>query len=331
MRRSNSGAREQGVDAQTPAQYDWPAWKAILGRVWTNSSEHNLNLLAAAVAFYAFLSFVPLLGAMVMTYGLIADPATVAKHMAMIIDLVPADAARLIYDQLTNLTLAAAGKKGVGLAVAVLVSIYGASRASGAMIGSLNIIYEENDRRSFLRGTILAAALAGAAVVVGIIGIIAASMLTVAGDLIEGLGPFAARAIQIATWIVAGLLCSVAIGGMYRFAPNRADARWQWLTIGSVLATALWLVATVGFGLYASSLGNYDATYGSLGAVVVLMMWLYVSAYAVLLGGMVNAEAERQTARDTTTGPEVPMGERGAKMADMSAAETSPIVSPPEG
>ena len=255
-----------------------------------------------------------------MTYGLVADPATVAKHMATIIDLVPVDAAQLIYDQLGSLTQAAAGKKGLGLAVALAVSIYGASRASNAMIGSLNIIYEEEDRRSFIRGTILSASLACAAVVVGIIGLLAASMLSLAGSLFDELGSTGAALIQAATWIVAASLCSAAIGGMYRFAPNRADARWQWLTAGSLLATFLWVLATIGFGLYASSLGNYDATYGSLGAVVVLLMWLYVSAYAVLLGGLVNAETERQTARDTTTGPELPMGQRRATMADTSAA-----------
>jgi membrane protein len=110
------------------------------------------------------------------------------------------------------------------------------------------------------------------------------------------------------------------LGAMYRFAPDRADARWQWLSLGSGLATLLWLLTTLGFGLYASWLGDYDATYGSLAAVVVLLMWLYVSAYAVLIGALVNAEVERQTSRDTTTGPEEPMGERGATMADTSAA-----------
>lgn len=313
-------ASARGTAAETPRRLGWAAWKPILGRIWTNSGRHNLGLLSAGVAFYAFLSFVPLLGALVMSYGLIADPSTVAQHMRVIIDLVPADAARLIYEQLNQLTEAASSKKGIGLIIALLISVYGASRASGAVIGSLNIIYEEEDRRSFIRGIFVSAALAGAAVMVGIVGLIAASMLSFAGTLVEDIGPLGAMLVQAVTWVVAGGLCSLAIGGMYRFAPNRADARWQWLTLGSLLATVLWLLATVGFGLYATWFGNYDATYGSLGAVVVLLMWLYVSAYAVLLGGLVNAETERQTARDTTTGPALPMGERGATMADTSAA-----------
>ncbi len=313
-------ARENGAAALAPTQMRWAGWKPILKRVWVNSGRHNLGLLSAGVAFYAFLSFVPLLGAVVMIYGLAADPATVAQHMRTIIDLVPADAARLIYEQLTQLTNSAANKKGLGLLIALLISIYGASRASGAMIGSLNIIYEQEDRRSLVKSTFIATALAGAAVLVGIIGLAAASMLSFAEGLVAGIGPMGAAAVQGLTWLVAATLCSFAIGGMYRFAPDRADARWQWLTLGSCLATLLWLLATLGFGLYASWFGDYDATYGSLGAVVVLLMWLYVSAYAVLVGGLINAETERQTARDTTTGPEEPMGHRGATMADMSAA-----------
>lgn len=313
-------ARERGAMAETPRGYSWATGWIIVKRVWGNSGEHDLSLLAAGVAFYAFLSFVPLLAALVMVYGLVADPSKVPDHMALVIDLVPADAARLIYDQLTQLTQSASKQKGLGLLVAMLVSIYGASRAAGAMITSLNIIYEERGRRSYVRGLSVSAALVGGAVLVAVFGLVAASMLSFASAWAATLGNFAAAAVQLVTWLLAAVLCVLALGGMYRFAPNRADARWQWLSLGSVLATILWLLATVGFGFYASRFGDYDATYGSLGAVVVLLMWFYLSAYAVLLGALINAEAERQTARDTTTGPARPMGERGATMADTSAA-----------
>lgn len=315
-----TSATSAGRDAATPRELDWPAWKAILGRVWINSGTHNLGLMSAGVAFYTFLSFVPLLGALVMTYGLMADPAIVAQHMRKIIDLVPKDAARLIYEQLVALTTAAEGKKGLGLLVALLVSIYGATRASGAIITALNVIYEEQDKRGLIKGTIVSALLIVAAIVIGIVGVLSASMLGYAQTLLGGTGPVAVAVSKVATWLAAGLLCCVAIGGMYRFAPDRADARWSWLSLGSLIATVLWLGATLGFGAYAANFAHYDATYGSLGAVVVLLMWLYVSAYAILLGGLINAETERQTARDSTTGPERPMGTRGAVMADTSAA-----------
>lgn len=314
----------KGEGASTPRQLPGLAWKAVLGRVWVNSGRHNLGLMSAGVAFYAFLSFVPLLGALVMSYGLLADPATVAEHMRTIIDLVPRDAAKLIYEQLMSLTTAASGKKGLGLLVAMLVSIYGATRASGALITALNVIYEEDDKRGIIKGTLTAALLIVGAIVIGVVGVLAATMLGYAQTLISAAGPVGVVLIRIVTWIAAGVLCCITIAGMYRFAPDRSDARWTWLSLGSVIATLLWLAATVGFGVYAASFGNYDATYGSLGAVVVLLMWLYVSAYAILLGGLINAETERQTARDTTTGPERPMGKRGAVMADMSAAYSEP-------
>ncbi len=260
------------------------------------------------------------MGAVILSYGLFADPASVQDHARTLVDLVPREAATLIYHQLTQLTESAAELKGVGLALALIVSLYGASRASGAMIKSLNIIYEQRDRRSFFRWTLVSAGLAAGTVLVGIVGILAASLLSFSGSLLADSSPAGAIALQALSWLIAAMLCVAGLGGIYRFAPNRADARWQWLSLGSAFATLLWLGATVLFGLYVSRFADYNATYGSLGAVVILLLWLYLSAYAVLLGGLINAEAERQTARDTTTGPPQPMGTRGARVADTSAA-----------
>lgn len=314
-------AIDAGADARSPTQFSWAAWQAILKRVWFANDRHNLSLMAAGVAFYAFLSFVPLLAALVMTYGLIADPAAVALHMRSIIDLVPAEAARLIYEQLIALTTAASGRKGLGLVIALGVSLFGASRASGAIISALNVIYEQQNRQSLIGGFLLSIAFIVGAVFTGIVGLFAATMLGYAQTLFDRFGPAAVLAVQLLTWVIAGGLCCAAIAAMYRFAPNRADARWRWLSVGAVTGTLLWLAATIGFGIYAANFAGYDVTYGSLSAVVVLLMWLFVSAYAILIGGLINAEAERQTAIDSTTGPARPMGQRGATVADMSAAQ----------
>ena len=314
-------ADPHGHDVRIPTALPAHAWREILGRVWVKTGTDNISLLAAGVAFYAVLSIVPLLGALVMTYGLIADPSTIADHMRTIIALVPRDAAKLILDQLISLVTTAADKKGLGLLIALMVSLYGASRAAGAVMMSLNVVYEETERRSILKTTIISLVMIVGAVAVGIVGLLAASVLALVGKLTEGWGADMALLLSIATWLFAGLLASTAIGAAYRYAPSRHDAKWKWLTIGSLLATVLWLLATVGFAAYAASIGNYNATYGSLGAVVVLLMWLYVSAYAILLGAEINAEAERQTARDTTTGPEKPLGRRGATVADEVAGE----------
>ncbi|WP_294395054.1 YihY/virulence factor BrkB family protein [uncultured Sphingomonas sp.] len=308
-----------GRDAKSPTHLPMRAWKEILWRVYAKTGDDNISLMAAGVAFYGFLSIVPLLGALVMTYGLIADPATISSHMQTVIQLVPRDAAKLILDQLINLVTTASSKKGIGLVVALLISIYGATRASGAVIMALNVVYEQHERRNIIWTTIISFVLIIGAILVGVTGILAASALALIGKLVEGLGPIATAAISAATWLVAACLASFGIAAAYRFAPDRADAKWRWLSIGSALATVLWLIATLGFGAYAATLGNYNATYGSLGAVVVLLMWLYVSAYAILLGAEINAEMERQVAGDTTTGHPQPMGKRGATVADQVA------------
>ena len=305
-----------GVESEAPWHHPWRAWRAIFARIYVMDGYHNLSLMAAGVAFYAFLSFVPLLGAVVMTYGLVADPATVAAHMQTIINLVPADAARLIQDQLTNVAATAASKAGLGLVVALAFSIYGAMRASGAIIQALGVIYEEEDGRSILQIYWLSARLTMVTVAAGVVGLFAAVALGYLGNAVSMLGTAGVVIIQALTWIVAGGIASWAFGFLYRFGPDRADARWPWLTVGSIAATMLWLVATVLFGVYVGNFANYNATYGSLGAVVVLMMWLWVSAYAILIGAEINAEAERQTGIDTTTGPPRPLGERGATVAD---------------
>ncbi|MBW4330535.1 YihY/virulence factor BrkB family protein [Stakelama sp. CBK3Z-3] len=305
-----------GFQSSKPWHHPWRAWKAIFGRIYIMMGHHNLSLMAAGVAFYAFLSFVPLLGAVVMTYGLIADPATVADHMQQIFELVPADAARLIQDQLVNVTTEAASKTGLGLGIALFFSIYGAMRAASALIQAMNVIYEEIDERNIIVTTILAILLTMGAIVAAILGVVSAAVFGYLQNAVTILGQVGVTMIQIATWVVAALIVSAGFGLVYRFAPDRAQARWQWLSIGSIAATFLWLVATLLFGLYAANLANYNATYGALGAVVVLLMWLFVSSYAVLLGAEINAEAERQTGIDTTTGHPRPFGHRGAVMAD---------------
>lgn len=305
-----------GSQSTHPWAHPWPAWRAILFRVYTMVGYHNLTLMAAGVAFYAFLSFVPLLGAIVMTYGLVADPSTVSRHMQTIFELVPADAARLISDQLIAVVTTASSQAGLGLAVALLLSIYGAMRAASAIIQALNVIYEEEDERSIITTTLLSAMITVAAIIAALVGIVSAGVLTWIRSETQFLGTAGAIFIQGATWLVAGGIASAAIAFAYRYGPDRARAQWRWLSVGSVAATLLWLLATVLFGIYAANFADYNATYGALGAVVVLLMWLFVSSFAILIGAEINAEAERQTAIDSTVGHPRPMGRRGARLAD---------------
>lgn len=314
-----------GADSRHPWDHPWRAWRSILVRVYTMDGYHNLSLMAAGVAFYSFLSFVPLLGAIVMTYGLVADPQTVVEHMKTLFELLPPDAAKLISDQLISLVTTAAAKAGLGLIVALLLSIYGAMRAASAMIQALNVVYEEDETRNLLVTTLLAAGLTVGGVIAAIVGVVCAVILgyleAVVGD--NGGGVVLGK---ILTWLVSATIITAALAVIYRYAPNRQKAKWQWLSVGSLAATTLWLIATLLFGVYAANFANYNVTYGALGAVVVLLMWLWVSSYAVLIGAEINAEAERQTAVDSTTGQPRPMGERGATMADTlpSKRQTDP-------
>jgi len=314
-----SSADPQGRQAASPTEIPAPGWMSVLKRTFKEAGADNLNLIAAGVAFYFFLAFVPLLAALVLTYGLVADPATVMKHLQGLTQLLPADAARLIGEQMVSVTQAARGEKGFGLLLALLLALYGGMRGASSIITALNIVNEEEEQRGFVRTTLLAFMMTLGVVLVGVVGIVAVSAMGFVDNLLSDAGPAIHWLIRLLSWALAALLASLAIASVYRYGPDRDVSKWRWLTPGSTIATLLWLVATLGFGFYVSNFGSYNATYGSLGAVVVLLMWLYLSAYVLLLGAELNAELEHQTARDTTEGPERPMGERGAEMADTVA------------
>jgi membrane protein len=310
---------KQGAFAESPAQFGLTAWGQILVRIWTNSGRRNIGFLASGVAFYGFLSFVPALGLLVMIVGLVADPAAIFGWMMDVVRIFPPEAAELINVQLANLIKTAGETTWATFLPAAALSLYGASRAAGGMISSLNTIYNEEEQRSFFRLVLVTLGLAIAAIVVGALGLLCAlalSLLEVPLEDGQGAGRLLIRGL---TWLLAAGLAALTFAGMYRYGPCRHRAKWRWLTAGSLAATTIWLGASLLFGWYAS-FANYSATYGPLGAVIALMIWFYISAYAVLIGAFVDAEAERQTACDSTIGPDAPLGERGAVVADTSVA-----------
>lgn len=263
--------------------------KRFLGQLWERMSTENIGLMAAGVAFYCFLSIVPLLAAVILTYGLIADPSTVRGHIETIVSVVPHDAAQLILDQLVAVTTTSTGKTGLGLVIALFFAIYGATRASSAIMAALNVIYGFKEDRNVVWTTLTSFGIIIGAVLAAVAGLLSATVLAWIQTIANHLGPVVAFVIQIGTWGVAALLASAAIGAAYRFGPSRRPAGWQWQSFGSFLATVLWLAATIALGFYVSRFGNYNATYGSLSAVVVLLMWLFVSSYVILLGATINA------------------------------------------
>ena len=315
-----------GSAARSPLSFPLKAWWAIIKRVWAMNDFHNLALLAAGVAFYTFLAFVPMIAAVVLLYGLLRDPNAVIESMSQIEQFVPPEVATVLQDQLLAIVTTNAEIQGIGLILALAVAIFGAMRASSAMMKALNIIYEEHESRNIAQFYWVSATITLGMAGVGIVGILSASFFGyVQIVLTDYMGPTAIFVIKFATWAVAGMLVSFTFAIFFRYAPDRRGAKWRWLTLGSIVSTLLWIGATFGFGLYAANISNYNATYGSLAAVVIFQMWLFLSAYAVLIGAEINAETERQTMQDSTIGKDRPIGERGAVMADNVALDQASV------
>lgn len=276
-----------------PWQLPFSDWKMVAGRTWREQADDNIGLIAAGVAFYGFLALVPLLAATVLTYGLVASPQTVIDNVRHLMAVMPASAAKLIGEQLMHVVQTSGDKKGIGLAVALAIALFGARNGAGALITALNIAYEVEETRSYVRVTLLALAMTATGVLFAIVAALAIAVIGFVEDLIPfatGLVALIGKAITYALLAVAGAATAATL---YRFAPARHHVRWEWLTPGSLLATAGWVVLTLGFGLYVARFGHYDATYGSLSAVIVLLTWLYLSAYLFLLGGELNSEVEK--------------------------------------
>ena len=289
----------QQVHVDAPWKIPPRAWWEILKRVYAAMSANHLGLLSAGVAYYAFLSIAPLLAAVVLTYGLVGDPQIVARHMQAIITVVPADAAQLINDQLLGMVSARKPAIGFGLFLALGLAVYGATRAASAIMEALNIVYAQKEGRNIFAFYRVSMGITFSAVLVVVAGVVTATIIGLLQKLLTNWGPGVLFAIKATTWICAGLLASSIFGLIYRFGPHRRRVQWQWLTVGSIAATLFWLVATLGVSFYVSTFGDYNKTYGSLAAVVILQLWLFVSAYIVLLGAQINAEAERQTSAHT--------------------------------
>lgn len=298
------------------------AWKEIAVRTWKESSADNIGIVAAGVAFYGFLALVPVLGAIVLTYGLLADPETVVRNMEAMTRMMPADVAQLVGEQLMNVVQTSGTKKGWGLLLALAIALFGARNAAGAIITALNIAYEEEEKRGFIKVNLLAIGMTAAAVVVSVLALFAIAALGHLDTLWPGAHPVLLGLSTALSYVVLALLAAAGAATLYRYGPSRDKAKWTWLTPGSVMFAVAWVVMTLGFGFYVANFGNYGATYGSLGAVVVLLTWLYLTSYVLLFGAEFNSELEHQTSRDTTSGPERALGSRAAWAADHVASGT---------
>lgn len=307
---------EEGRGREAPSLWKIPkaGWLDVLVRVKGNFKKDNLAIVGAGVAFYAFLAFVPALAAVIALYAFVADPAQAQEHVRMLSTVLPAQVIPLLEQQVGRMASNEQGA-GWGALIAVLFALWGSARGIKGLMKGLNVAYHEGEERNLFKLNLVALGLTFAAIITSIL--LFALVAILPGVLrFLGLGAVGEFLIQAARWLVLPILFMALLTAVYRYGPDRRDARLRWLSPGAVLSTFLWVVASIGFSLYVSNFGNYDATYGALGAVVVFMLWLFLSAFVILLGAEVNSELERQTRLDSTVGEARPMGERGAYSAD---------------
>jgi membrane protein len=305
----------RGRDAASPSDIPAKGWKDILWRLYGNISDHRILALAAGMTYYGILAIFPALAALVAIYGLFSDPATIAKHLDEISGFIPGGAVDVAREQLTR--VASKGNQALGFtfAIGLIVSLWSANAAMKALFDTLNIVYGEQEKRGFLKlnAMSLGFTVAGIAFILSALGAVVVIPVTLE---YLGLSNAADLLIRIARWPAMFLALAIGLSFIYRFGPSREAPRWRWITWGSAAATTLWIAASALFSFYAANFGTFNETYGSLGAAIGFMTWLWISAIAILLGAELNAEMEHQTIRDTTTGKPEPLGVRGAKMAD---------------
>ena len=269
------------------------AWWTILACTWQRICKDNLSALAAGAAFYALLSLFPALTALASLYGLIADPNMAERQVTTMQGLLPPQAVTLIATWLQAFLDGPRGRFGIGLVVSVLFAFWSAWSATGMLMTAVNVCYGETERRSFVWFNLRAVALTAG---LALFGTAALALLAVLPAALSFLPLTEAwnNAIALVRWPALAGIVVVALAIVYHYAPDRAHPRWQWVSWGAVAATALWLMASAAFTIYVAKVGSYDRTYGSLGAVVILLLWFYLSAYVTMIGAELNAEIERQ-------------------------------------
>ena len=307
--------RGRGRRATNPAQIPAKGWKDILWRVYAQIGEDRLLAVAAGAVFYMLLALFPAVTALVSLYGLFTDPSVITEHVSLLSGVMPAGAIDIVREQVTRLTETGTNALGFGFLFGLLLALWSANAGMKAIIDALNVVYDERENRSFVKLTLVAFAFTLGAFVFVLLALAAIVVLPLVLAWI-GVETRAGQLISLLRWPALLVVVMLWLAVLYCYAPSRTRQRWSWLSVGTAFATLAWLGGSALFSWYLSNFANYDATYGSLGAAIGLMMWLWLSVSVILVGGEINAEMEHQTAEDTTVAPEKPLGARGAVMAD---------------
>lgn len=313
--RSDDG---RGRSADTPSEIPSSGWKDILLRVYHGISEDRILLVAAGVTFYVLLSIFPGIAALISIYGLFANPGDIAGHLDTIANVAPSGAIQVLRDEMTRLASQGGTTLGVSFLISLVISFWTASSGVKGLFDALNIVYEEEEKRGFLKYYLVALIFTISFVIFILLSIALVVALPVALNFIP-LPGVTDLLVKFVRWPMLFVLVALALAALYRYGPSRTQPRWRWVTWGSAGAAVIWLAASVLFSWYVASFGSYNKTYGSLGAIIGFMTWIWISIIVVLIGAKLDAEMEHQTARETTTGEPKPLGARGAKMADTVA------------
>jgi membrane protein len=313
--RAPAAGAQRGRLAQHPWQIPPKGWRDILLRVWNQLFANNVFIVAAGVAFYGLFSLFPGLATLVSIYGLLFDAGDVREQLNALAGLFPSEAWDVIQTQLTRVVENPRSTLSVSALIGLLVTLWSSRAGIGALMIAMNIVYEEAEKRSVVRWYGLSLLLTVGAIIYVAVAVAVIVALPAALK-VFGVDELATVWVSMLRWPMLALSTMVALAVIYRYGPSRRAARWKWVSGGAVVATLLWLAGSVLFSYYVTLMGDFDETYGSVGAVIVLMLWFYVSAFIVLLGAELDAESEHQSRLDTTVGPPRPMGERGAHMAD---------------
>jgi membrane protein len=305
----------RGRSADTPSEIPAQGWKDILLRVYHGISEDRILLVAAGVTFYLLLSIFPGIAALISIYGLFANPADVAGHLDALANVAPGGAIDVLRENMTRLASNGGTTLGVSFLVSLAVSLWTTKSGVSAVFDALNIVYGEKEKRGLFRFYLITLTFTLASIAFILVSIGVVVLLPVVLNFIPLPGG-TDLLVKIARWPILFVLTALALAALYRYGPSRAEARWRWITWGSAFATVTWIAASALFSWYVASFGSYDKTYGSLGAIIGFMTWIWISIIVVLVGAKLDAEMEHQTARETTTGQPKPLGMRGARMAD---------------
>lgn len=313
-RREDPGDDPHGRTATRPAEIPRRGWRDIAARVWQNLGRDNTSLVSAGIGLHALLAVFPALAVVVSVYGMFASATDVARDLRPFLGVLPGDAAKLITDQLENLT-PQNHALGFGAIAATLLALWNSRQGMVAVMTATNIAYNERERRSLLRQVAISIVFSLGAMLIFLVMLLVGVAVPVLLEVVP-LGRSVTITVLVFRWALLWAFAVLVFSIAYRYAPSRQPAKWRWVAWGSAVAATLWILGSLAFSAYVQNFGSYGKTYGALGGVIVLIMWFYLMGFTIVLGAEINAEIEHQTAVDTTEGPPAPMGKRGAYVAD---------------